>query len=579
MNKDLVDSLISQNNFSKKKNLNACSICKCDKLPIDLSKKNKIEIKLLLNKFKFKETDLSVMVKKCNCTKNSPKAHKLCILLNILYNFNLKCNECNANYNIVVKQRKNTARKVCNLCSLIIYLFINLVIYAGSVFLILYNLIINKNESNDPERNKLEHVYYFFGGLIFILNTFFIYVTISSIVFNNPEDINDYTIDINDISEPNKNKDSDKFYNLLYKFYRYFYKSQIRFLIGKKHKHIYISKGYGYFNKDLQNLIIKNNIECERENKLNNGGENILNINKKNNSKNGLNDLQEKIKYSAEKSNGNIENNNLENVKRSSTIIEKENKNNENLKKESKNNTANLPQLKDNIVFTKNSNNNNNNKEELPEKKNELISNKDKNGSEVQVKEKEDKKEEKKVEENEEKKVEEKKEEKIKEKEEEIKEKEIEKKNEKNLVIEIINTDKMTNNKEKNNKKEEIENKIENDNINKNNISLHSEKEKKSLISISSKKGNLNSKNDLIKINIEKEIEEKNKNENKKNQKKDNNDKIYIESTEPLNNNENGDKLKFDDDANSKKILNEPNIIFNDNFNLFISTPFHNNGK
>ena len=39
------------------------------------------------------------------------------------------------------------------------------------------------------------------------------------------------------------------------------------------------------------------------------------------------------------------------------------------------------------------------------------------------------------------------------------------------------------------------------------------------------------------------------------------------------------DKLVFDDDANSKKKLKEQEVIYNDNFNLFISSPFHNNGK
>ena len=116
----------------------------------------------------------------------------MCIILDIIYNFNLKCKECNTDYNIVINQQKNTPKTVLNICSLICFLFLNLIIYGACAFLIIYPLILNKNDNNDPEKNKFEHVFYFFGGLIFIINTFFIFVVISSILYNNPQDINDY---------------------------------------------------------------------------------------------------------------------------------------------------------------------------------------------------------------------------------------------------------------------------------------------------------------------------------------------------------------------------------------------------
>ena len=46
MRKDLIDSLISDNNFTRKNKPNTCSICNSDKLPIDVSKKSKYEIKI-----------------------------------------------------------------------------------------------------------------------------------------------------------------------------------------------------------------------------------------------------------------------------------------------------------------------------------------------------------------------------------------------------------------------------------------------------------------------------------------------------------------------------------------------------
>ena len=556
MKSNLVDSMISNNNNNRNKNL--CAICKCDKLPIDITKKSKYEMKILSSKFKFKETDFPILIKKCNCTKQSPKVHKLCIILNILYNFNLKCPECNTDYNISIRQIKNTSKKVCNICSLLFYLLINLIIYAAAAFLILYPLILNKDMDKDPEGHKSKHIYFFFGGLIFLLNTFFIYVTISTILFNNPDDVNDYNFDIKDINESNKNKNSDKYYSLLYKFYRYFYNSQIRFLIGKKHKNIYIAKGYGYFNKDLQNLIINNNKEWEKENRLFNGGEDILSINKKN-SKNGLNILQENNHN--EQSNGNIENNNVESIKRSSTLKVKNNKKNDNEinKKETKNNTAYLPNVSNDKMFTNNNNNNqdkNSNiksiknngdiskKEESDKKNNDLISNdnNDMNGSPLNVNEQ---------------------------------------KNEKKIIVEVINTDTKINNNENDKKtqKEEIKSKhdSENDNVS---ISRNSEREKlenKKLNKSKISKKSSNSKKDVIK-KIDRKEKEESKNESiysPKNQEVDNN-KSHKESIE-INN---GDLIKDDeDDKKSKKQLIEEPVAFDDNFNCFISLPFHNNGK
>ena len=546
MKNDLIDNIIYSNNFNKKNNPNACSICKCEYLPIDISKKNNFEIKILKNKFKFKETDYSDLIKKCNCTKSNPKTHKLCILLNILYNFELKCNECNSDYNISITQRRNTTKKILNICSLIFYLFINLVIYAVCAFLILYPLILNKNTSKDPEKNKVEHIFYCFGGLIFILNTFFIYVTLSSILCYNPEDINDYSIDIKDINEPNKNKNTNKYFNLLYKLYRYFYNMQIRFLIDKKHKSIYIAKGYGYFNKELKDILIKNHIECEKEEKekdntLNNGGENILNVNKKKNNKN-----EKDINYRAyEQSNGNIGNKDeLEDVKSLTSLKEEEEKEKkEPNKKETENKKGYLPQVKKDNIFK---NAQNNIKEEFEKNDNDLISN-DKNGSENKEKQKK-------------------------------------------VIIEVINTDKQINETENEklslkSQKEELERKEENENDNLNiNINNFSLQKKSSKISNTSKKSKktTNSKNDNLIIKLDKNLKEESKNDTNSLKLKGtdlNNVQKYIESTELFKNDKNEAKSKNEENKNDKKELIAEPVIFDDNFNFLISSPFHNNGK
>ena len=97
-------------------------------------------------------------------------------------------------------------------------------------------------------------------------------------LIKNPSDTNSYAIEIKDINDQYK-KRTYKHYILLYKFFRSFYKTQTRYLITKKHKNIFISKGYGYFNKELKEMIIKNNLECEKELEEEiNGGDEILGL-------------------------------------------------------------------------------------------------------------------------------------------------------------------------------------------------------------------------------------------------------------------------------------------------------------
>ena len=275
MNNFIINSLNSGSEIYHRKTEYTCSICKSDNLPENIFKKR--EVKMLLNKFKLKQMDLSTLIKKCNCPNNASKAHKLCLILNIIYNFEFNCQECNAEYNISVKMHPVPTRKCCNIVILSLSLLFNLILYGASAFLILYPLIIKKDYKDDFEQKKFIHIFYFFGGIVFLINSCFIYITISSLLVKNTYDANDYTIDIKDIGESNKGKNNNKHYNSMHKFFRNFYTTQIRFLISKKHKKNFVAKGYGYYNKELKEMIIKNNIECENElEEDNNAGKDIL---------------------------------------------------------------------------------------------------------------------------------------------------------------------------------------------------------------------------------------------------------------------------------------------------------------
>ena len=277
MNNFIINNLKTGDVIYHRKTEYTCSICKSDNLPEYIFQKK--EVKMLLKKFKMKEMDFSTLINKCNCKNTSSKAHKLCLILNILYNYQFNCQECNAEYNISVKMQPVKSKKISNIIIICFILFINIILYGASAFLILYPLLIQKDYKDNFEQKKFLHNFYAFGGIIFLLNTYFIYITISSLLLQNTFDSNNYTIDIKDINEQNKGKNNDKHYKLIHKFYRYFYQTQIRFLVPKKHKTIFTSKGYGYYNKELKDMIINNNLECEKElEEDNNVGSDVLNL-------------------------------------------------------------------------------------------------------------------------------------------------------------------------------------------------------------------------------------------------------------------------------------------------------------
>ena len=505
MKKDIVNNIISGNEVYHRKMAFTCSICKSDKLPDNIFQKR--EIKLLLAKFKMKDSDLSNLITKCNCTKITPKAHKLCILLNVIYNFELKCSECHADYNLSVKIYNIPSQKICNIIKLVLVLLINIIIYGACALLILYPLVIDKEYKEGKEKKVYFISFCFFAALLFLLNTFLTYINLVMFLIKNPNDANSYAIEVKDINEQNKNKNTDRHYKLLYKFFRDFYKTQVRYLVTKKHKMIFISKGYGNFNKELQEIILKNNRECEKEmEENNNGGDEILGLKiNKIITKSNNDNKEKKISSFNDKSNGNIDN---------SDISEEDEKN-----KEDKNLNYN-DKIKSNNNINSNLNLDSNNNNDIF---NDLK--KEEKGIEIISKKSNSKKSEKSNE--------------------SLKQKK------KKMVIEIINTDKPNNEIQKLNLKEERKNQ-----------EIESNKTQKNSQSNNSKK-NRNKKNEIESLSS-KDVKGNNK-------KFEESKESFINKKEEKNKNAGESSIKV-------KLVEEPNI-FNDNDDLFIATPVHNNGK
>ena len=279
-----------------------CSICHQKKLNI---KKNYTKIKKVFND-NLKDNELSELIKKCNCNNikeinNEIYVHKYCILLKIIFNFDIKCEKCNTIYNIQIKKKKDKIRKICLYAIFLIIYIIHLFIYLFCMFLLFINVILKEYTNK-----KYKHLSIFFGIILLILNTIFLYFTIRTNIKKN-KNIYKYTINIFDIINDNNNftiKDKEKeFYKLLIDFYQWFYNCQIKNLLTIINKKLFNNKISNFNGNSIKNFIKENN------NKIIQNKKNEKNIN------------ESKIKNQS-----NIKINNYPNYNNSKEIILKDNK-------------------------------------------------------------------------------------------------------------------------------------------------------------------------------------------------------------------------------------------------------------
>ena len=247
--KNGIESLYSYNHK------NRCSICNSENISINITKIKNNKLKKIISKIEQEE-----LINKCKCSNEEKNVHKICLLFNIIFNFETKCRQCKSNYNINIDKTINNSKKLCKLFSYLFLTLFHIILFAASVILILYILVIKKDNGDDFEKKKYDHIYIFFGIILFIINIILIPITYAHFIDKNAIDIYDYTINVYDEKEPIKIKnDSDTFYSLLYEFYRYFYDTRIRYLISKKHSSLFFSSGYGNFNKEIKKMMKENN--------------------------------------------------------------------------------------------------------------------------------------------------------------------------------------------------------------------------------------------------------------------------------------------------------------------------------
>ena len=98
--------------MKESENIKICSICNKN----ILNTKNINSKMMKIYKDIFKDVELDEIIKKCYCDSNKYNietegkeyniyAHKYCILLKIIFNFEIKCENCNSIYNIKIYKK------------------------------------------------------------------------------------------------------------------------------------------------------------------------------------------------------------------------------------------------------------------------------------------------------------------------------------------------------------------------------------------------------------------------------------------------------------------------------------------
>ena len=245
-----------------------CSICHKNSLDI---KQNNSKLKKIFNEI-FKNTELAELIQKCKCKNiiNTNKiekkdsyfyTHKYCILLKILFNFEIKCKACNTIYNIKIEKRIDKKKKIYLFIAFLIIYMMHLLIYLFCMFLLFINVVLK-----EYIKIPYKHIIPFFGIIFFFINSLFLYFSIIKNIKIRKTYFYKYSINIFDINRKNKkiiNKDNEQ-YKLAQEFYQWFYSQSIINLLINKNKKFIINKGNYTYNNNIREYIKKNNIYFQK---------------------------------------------------------------------------------------------------------------------------------------------------------------------------------------------------------------------------------------------------------------------------------------------------------------------------
>ena len=241
-----------------------CSICNRKELKIkkDFTRFNRIF------KDNLKNNDMSNLIKKCNCIQinniNSSQnkeiyAHKYCILIKIIFDFEIKCEKCNALYKIKIDKKIDIKKKIFLFGTFLIIYVIHLFIYLFCFFLLFINVILKGYISK-----AYNHLSFFFAIILLIINSLFLYFSIAKNI-EKKKNIYKYAINIIDLKNLNDNNccinSDNEFCKLMLEFYQWFYNQSIKNILININKRFIINKFHYYSFNSFQKYINENNIK------------------------------------------------------------------------------------------------------------------------------------------------------------------------------------------------------------------------------------------------------------------------------------------------------------------------------
>lgn len=195
------------------------------------------------------------LINPCKC--NNKNVHPICIILDFIKSFKIKCEICNYVYNINITQlRSKTKMFYISVTLFIIFILIIL----GFIFCILLIFVNNFLTSN----KKFYPTKVFLGIFIFVI---ILILSLVLIIKRKRIIKKSYTYQINFL-EYRVNTQNIINYELLNNFYYWLYKKKIPFLIEIKESHNFFEKNIENRNLNLLKFIELNNLEYQVRDKL-----------------------------------------------------------------------------------------------------------------------------------------------------------------------------------------------------------------------------------------------------------------------------------------------------------------------
>ena len=332
-----------------------CSIChkKTFDIITDKSKKNKV-----LNELT-KHVDLSELIKKCNCKNknNYLYAHKFCVLLKILFNYETNCEICKTDYNIKIKKKFDKKKFIKILLFFLSIYIIHIIVFLLCFFLLFINAILKESFNSSNKLYIYKSIFIFFGVVLLLINCYFLFFTIYITIKQFKINIYNFIIDIVDAEEKNKNNEKNNNNinnNLLKEFQEWAHFQSANYIIYDMYKKFFFNRIYFSYKKEINDFINKNNSDIDDLN--------IINVMFDNNKDNiALNNLKKNLQINNNINNINNNNNNNPKFLQINNLFHKPNEeinfsSNPSSKLNNENDNSN-----NNIIIQNNSNSNGNN--------------------------------------------------------------------------------------------------------------------------------------------------------------------------------------------------------------------------